>query len=302
MTTTTGYVLRTGRLRRAGALVKVPRVVIAAVLWLMVIEALPGLAAWGVLAVVVGGTVSAVVAEPVIVRLVWWARRPSTPVAVAGEPQVRVLVTRRSAAGIGQAGRRHLIVPTSWVGRADLPALLWRARLRQVASAGRLEVAYQWFTWPWQVLGSFIDGFAHGVSRLPLIGFAWRVRLVVTGVALWQTVVAGRIAATVGIVVVIGLTYLLPWTKAHEERLVRAAVAAAALPLAVPEPLCPPTRLAEPAAAHDGRRPCARAVRGGNRACGQRLMTPELGICRGEGSRGRRAYGRRTTGRKGFQS
>lgn len=301
MTTTTGYAPRTSQLRRAGALVKVPRVVIATVLWLMFIEALPDLAAWGVLAVVVGGTVAAVVAEPMIVRLVWWARRPSTPIALPAEPQVRVLVTHRQAAGIGQAGRRHLIVPSAWVGQADLPALLWRARLRQVASAGRFEVAYQWFMWPWQVLGSFIDGFAHGVSRLPLIGFAWRVRLVVTGIALWQTVVAGRNVATVGIVVVIGLTYLLPWTKAHQERLVRAAVAAAALPLAVPEPLCPPTRLAEPAAAHDGRRPRARAVRGGNRACGQRRTRRQLGICRGEASRGC-AHGCRTTGRKGFQS
>jgi len=300
MTTTTGYAPRTGRLRRAGALVKVPRVVIAAVLWLMVIEALPGLAAWGVLAVVVGGCVAAVVAEPVIVRLVWWARRPSAPVALPGDPQARVLVTHRQAAGIGQAGRRHLIVPSAWVGQADLPALLRRARLRQVASAGFFEVAYQWFTWPWQVLGSFIDGFAHGVSRLPLIGFAWRVRLVVTGIALWQAVVAGRIAATVGIVVVIGLTYLLPWTKAHEERLVRAAVAAAALPLVVPDTRRPTEQPVEQTAAHDGRRPCTRAVRRGTRACGRRRATRRLGICRGQASRWC-AHGHRTTGRKGFQ-
>ena len=45
MTTTAEYPLRTGRLRRAGALVKVPRLVIAALLWLVLTEALPGLAA-----------------------------------------------------------------------------------------------------------------------------------------------------------------------------------------------------------------------------------------------------------------
>lgn len=198
MTTSTDYPFRSGQLRRAGELMKLPRVVIAALLWLLLIEALPGPAAWGVLAVVVGGTVAGVVAEPVIVRLVWWARRPSTPIAVPGDPQVRVLVTGRQAAGIGQAGRHYLVVPAAWVGRTDLPALLARARLRQVVSAGRFEVAYQWFTWPWQVLGSFVDGFAHGVSRLPLTGFAWRVRLVITGIAVWQTVVAGQHAATAG--------------------------------------------------------------------------------------------------------
>ena len=89
MTTSTDYPFRSGQLRRAGVLMKLPRVVIAAVVWLLVIEALPGPAAWGVLAVVVVGTVAGVVAEPVIVRLVWWARRPSTPLAVPGDPGVR---------------------------------------------------------------------------------------------------------------------------------------------------------------------------------------------------------------------
>lgn len=254
---TTGYPLRTGRLRRADALVKVPRVLIAALLWLMVIEALRGVAQWCVLAVVVGGTVAAVVAEPVIVRLLWWARQPSTPIMVPGDPQVSVLVTRRQGAGIGQAGRRHLIVPAAWVGRADLPALLGRARLRQVVSAGRFEVAYQWFTWPWQVLGSFIVGFAHGLSGLPLIGFAWRVRLGVTGIAIWQSIEAGRIPATVGIVVVIGLTYLLPWTTAHHERLIRAAIAGVARPVAAPVTRRPTARTAQLVGEH-GRRTCGR--------------------------------------------
>ena len=154
MTTSTDYPFRSGQLRRAGVLMKLPRVVIAAVVWLLVIEALPGPAAWGVLAVVVVGTVAGVVAEPVIVRLVWWARRPSTPLAVPGDPGVRIWVTGRQAAGIGQAGRRHLVVPAAWIGRTDLPALLTRARQRQLVSAGRFDVAYQWFTWPWQLLAA----------------------------------------------------------------------------------------------------------------------------------------------------
>ena len=111
MTTSTDHPFRTGQLRRAGVLMKLPRGVISAVVWLLVLEALPGIAAWGALAVVVVGTVAGVVAEPVIIRLVWWARRPSTPLAVPGDPGVRVLVTCRRAAGIGQAGRRHLVVP-----------------------------------------------------------------------------------------------------------------------------------------------------------------------------------------------
>ena len=42
MTTSTDYPFRSGQLRRAGVLMRLPRVVIAAVVWLLVIEALPG--------------------------------------------------------------------------------------------------------------------------------------------------------------------------------------------------------------------------------------------------------------------
>lgn len=298
MTTTAEYPLRTGRLRRAGALVKVLRVVIAAVLWLVLIEALSGIAVWVVLGVVLGGTVAAVVAEPLVVRLLWWARRPSTPIAVPGDAQVRVLVTRRLVEGIGPAGRRHLVVPIAWVGRADLPELLGAARRRQLVASGALDVAYQWFTWLWQVLAALVDGLARGVARLPLVGFAWRVRFVVAGIAVWQTLAAGQYPATVGILVVMGLTYLLPWTSAHEEHLIRQALAGEAPQVA--------TSLARRPAARPGmrasvrRRACARTSRT-SEPCGQRRWPAQLVSCGGEGSRGR-APGVRTTGRKGFPS
>ena len=299
MTTTAEHPLRTGRLRRAGALVKVPRVLIAAVLWLVLIEALPGLAAWAVLVGVLGGTVAAVVAEPLVVRLLWWARRPSTPIGVPGDPQVRVLVTRRGlGGGIGPAGRCHLVVPVAWVCRADLPELLATARRRQLVASGVFDVAYQWFTWPWQVLAAFGGGFARGVARLPLIGFAWRIRFVVAGIAVWQTLAAGQYPATVGILVVMGLTYLLPWTTAHEEHLIRHSLASEAPPVA--------TSAVHRTAARPGmrasvrRRACARTSRT-SESCGQRRWPARVVSCGGVGSRGR-AHGVRTTRRKGFPS
>ena len=99
MTTSTDYPFRSGQLRRAGVLMKLPRVAIAALLWLLLIEALPGQTARGVLAIIVVGTVAGVVAEPAIVRLVWWARRPSTPLAVPGDPGARVMVDGSPASG-----------------------------------------------------------------------------------------------------------------------------------------------------------------------------------------------------------
>ncbi len=304
MTTSTDYPFRSGQLRRAGVLMKLPRVVIAAVVWLLVIEALPGPAAWGALAIVVVGTAVGVVAEPVIIRLVWWARRPSTALAVPGDPGVRVLVTGRRIAGIGQAGRRHLVVPATWIGRSDLPALLTRARQRQLVSAGRFDVADQWFTWPWQLLAASAAGFAHGMTRLPLIGFAWRLRIVVAGIAVWQTVVAGQRAATVGIFVVIGLTYLLPWTRARHERLVSQALAdleRRSAKDAAPATRRPVVLTGRPAATHDGRRSCTSARRRGLEPCGQWRSPARLVTCTGEGIHGR-AHDPRTTGRKGSRS
>ena len=304
MTTSTDYPLRNGQLRRAGVLMKLPQVVIAAVVWLLVIEALPAPAAWGVLAIVIVGTVAGVVAESVVVRLVWWARRPATPLAVSGDSGVLIWVTGRQAAGIGHAGSRHLIVPATWIGRTDLPALLTRARQRQLVSAGRFDVAYQWFTWPWQVLAALVAGFAHGMTWLPLIGFAWRMRLVVAGIAVWQTVVVGQHAATVGIVVVIGLTYLLPWTHARHERLVSQALADLERSSATPaepatrRPVVFPVR---PTAPHAGRRSCTSARRRGPEPCGQWRSPARLVTCTGEGIHGR-AHDPRTTGRKGSRS
>ena len=304
MTTSTDYPFRSGQLRRAGVLMKLPRVVISAVMWLLVIEALPGPAAWGVLAIVVVGTVAGAVAEPVIIRLMWWARRPSTPLEVPGDSGVRVWVTGRQAAGIGHAGRRHLIVPAAWVGRTDLPALLARTRQRQLVSAGRFDVAYQWFTWPWQVLGSFVNGFAHCASGLPLIGFAWRMRMAVAGIALWQSVVAGLHSATVGIFLVIGLTYLLPWTRARHQRLVSQALAD--LERSSATPAAPATRRpvvlpVRPTATHAGHRPCNSERRRGPEPCGQWRAPARLVTCKGEGIHGR-AHDPRTTGRKGSRA
>nr|NLI49028.1 hypothetical protein [Propionibacterium sp.] len=302
MTTTTSHPLPTGQLRRAAALVKAPRVMIAAVLWLLLIESMPDFWGWGILAVVVCGTVAGVVAESMVVRLLWRARRPSVPLAIAGEPHVRVLVTRRQVDGVAHAGRRHLVVPLAWIRRTDLPVLLAWARRRQLMSAGRFEVAYLWFTWPWQVLGSFVGGIAHGVSKLPLIGFAWRVRVVVAGIAIWQSVAVGRISATIGIVVVIGLTYLLPWTTSHHEHLVRQALAdldpswPAPATLVTPRPAADPIR---PAAA--GHSPCTRRrTPGTTPSCGQLHPSPHLATCTAEGIRGQHIS--RTDRRKGSPS
>lgn len=256
---------RTPALRLAGWLVKAPRVALAAVLWMFAIEAAGGLAAWVILTVVVAGTLASVVAESVMVRVLWWAWR-SAPIEGAGVPGERVLVTSRRTPGIELAGRRHLIVASALVGRPEVGQLLGEAHRVQLVATTRFDVAYQWFTLPWQVLAGFGHGAAQGGTRIPPVRFAWKMRLVVTGIAIWQSVAAGRYAAAVGVVVVIGLTYLLPWTHRHQTRLIEQALAEASVVsgvtdrVAAPQPPEParPARAAAAAAAH---RPAVHAPR-----------------------------------------
>ena len=171
--------------------------------------------------------------------------------------------------------------------------------MRPAVASGAFDVAYPWFTWPWHVLAALVGGFARGLARLPLIGFAWRIRLVVAGIAVWQTLAAGQYPATVGILVVIGLTYLLPSTIAHEERLIRQALAGDARPVATSAVRRPEARRGKRASV--GRRACARAARGTSEPCGQRRWPAQVVSCGGEGGRGR-AHGVRTPRRKGFPS
>lgn len=150
------------------------------------------------------------------------------------------------------------------------------------------------------MLGSFVDGIGSGASRLPLIGFAWRVRFVVAGIAVWQTVVAAQHAATVGIVVVVGLTYLLPWTKAHQERLVRAAVVEAERAAARRTPR-PSTLPVPPVSGQVGRTRCARDPRGTKQPCRRRRPSAHRAMCVGGATRGL-IRGRLATEGKGSQT
>jgi len=75
------------------------------------------------------------------------------------------------------------------------------------------------------------------------VGFAWKIRPVVTAIASVQAVQAQRYSAAVLVVLIIGLTYLLPWTLRHEATQVDRAVAS------LPQQARPTLALALPATA-----------------------------------------------------
>ena len=226
---------RTRSVRWARLLVTTPRLVIAAVIWLLIGAALPWPGGWALLGVLVLGTWAGVAREPLMVRLLWGARTPRAPLPTPGG--VSVLVTRRRLAQVAVAGRRHLVVPEAWLSRSDLDAVLADAGLQQLVSAGRWDVAYRFVAAPWRCLAEFATGFGRGAAVLPLVGIAWKIRPVVTAIATVQAVQAQRYTAAVIVALIIGLTYLLPWTLRHEDTEVDRAVAS------LPSRRDPPQRL-----------------------------------------------------------
>jgi len=248
----------------------VPRLLLGAVGWLVVGAAVPWPGGWLLVGVLVAGVVAAAVAEPLLVRLLWLARTPSTPIIVPGSPKVVVLVTwRRPVVAI--AGRSHLVVSAAADFRSPgVRELLERASLQQRLAAGQLDVIYRWLAMPWLLVAALAGGIGSIVTRLPLVGFAWTLRPVVTMIAIAQSVADGRWTSALVITIVIGLTYLLPWTREHQQRVVEHTAASGVGPTRPSvEPLLDEvTDHRAPLRRHDRRRPA-----GGRRVYHQRIAS-----------------------------
>jgi len=98
---------------------------------------------------------------------------------------------------------------------AVIAAALGRIRLGQT----RFDVAVEFWTIPWQLVCAVCLAMAKTVGLFPLTRFAWRIRFVVAGVAVAQSVTDGRIAAGVVVALFIALTYLAPrWQRQWDVR------------------------------------------------------------------------------------
>jgi hypothetical protein len=222
----------TGRLQ---ALARAPGLLVSTVLTCMVGALLPPLAG---LALFVGGLVLMVVLcagglERPAVRLRGRARALSDAEAAALAPAVALLCqkglgppavelyVRAGQAGIsaGAAGRRSVVVSAGLVRACQLGRLpADQAAAVIVVSVGRIrlgqnryDLAVAFWTIPWQLLRAAFLPIASAVALFPLTAFAWRIRFVVTSVAVVQSVAEGRIASGVIVAVFIALTYLTPW-------------------------------------------------------------------------------------------
>jgi hypothetical protein len=137
-----------------------------------------------------------------------------------GRPAVELYV-RAGQVGISAdaAGRRSVVVSAGLVracqlgrlpadqGAALIAEAVGRIRLGQT----RFDAAVGFWTIPWQLLRAAALPITQSVALFPLTAFAWRIRFVVTTIAVVQSVAEDRIASGVIAAVFITLTYLTPW-------------------------------------------------------------------------------------------
>lgn len=139
-----------------------------------------------------------------------------------GPPIVDFYVARRRGAPVAIAhGRRSVVVAPELLGGImtgqlqDREATAVLAHACSVVRSGlvRQDPAIVFWSTPWRML-SVIGRPARG-----LLGFAWRVRIVVFGVAIWQSAAdspstssgpLSGLAIAAALIVILALTYLLP--------------------------------------------------------------------------------------------
>jgi hypothetical protein len=225
------------------ALARSPGLVVSTVLTCMVGALLPPLPG---LTLFAGGlTLTAVLCagglEQPAVRLLGRARVLSEAEAAALAPAIALLCQKgigpptvelyardgEVGIGAGAAGRHSVVVSAGLLRAAQLgqlpadqaaaviAAAVGRIRLGQT----RFDVAVEFWTIPWQLVRAVCLAIAKTVSLFPLAEFAWRIRLVVAGVAVAQSVADSRIAGGLVVAVSIALTYLAPeWQRQWDKR------------------------------------------------------------------------------------
>jgi hypothetical protein len=143
-----------------------------------------------------------------------------------GPPVARFYVARRPGAAAAVAhGRRSVVASrelvygalTDRLPRDEAVAVLAHAALVARAGLARQDPAIAYWSTPWRLLA------ALGRPLPGLLGFAWRMRAAVFGVAVWQTMTAGPPgegstrheglpgpAAALVLALILALTYLAP--------------------------------------------------------------------------------------------
>lgn len=214
-------------------LAEAPGLLASLVIWSMVYALLPG---WArsvalVAAALLAAASQSRVGERLLTGLAVGARRPSRAEQATladgitklceqrmGPPAIDVRVVRHPGWGVGAFGRRTLLVSREMIiavrrgtlNQEEVDALL-------VAGVGMLRSGIVCWdgliaaaTLPWLPVRTVFAGVVQVMAWLPLVGFAWRVRAVVIGIAIWQQGAEGQVGLAVSLAVLCAISYLAP--------------------------------------------------------------------------------------------
>lgn len=218
------------RLRLLKAAVVIPDLIIASLLWLVIIALLPPVAGF---ALTVGALIFAVVlaaglGEDLTIRVLYRARRATPAEAPRLAVAWRIATHQMDADGVrlrivshGPPGRQHVLLRkdvvaaycTNQMAAHQLAALIAQGIGRLRHGYTRFDLLWTFWTIPWDL----VRGLAHAIGRrlawIPLVQFAWRIRLVVGTIAVILEAQAGRWPSAIIIFAFIALSYVLPRSR-----------------------------------------------------------------------------------------
>lgn len=229
------------------ALAVTPGLLVSTVLTTMIGAVLPALA--GLVVFWVGLAVAALLGvglgERFAARVLFRARRPSpgqlevlAPAITLlcrqglGPPVVTALVQPGvRAVAAGGVGRRSLVVSSGLLealAQRQLPADQAAAVMAHAVGLVRggfvrADALIAFWSLPWQLLRELVSGVSRAGARLPLTALAWRLRVIVAGIAVVQATVAGHLWVGAVIAAVTAVSYAAPvWESRWQAILVAA--------------------------------------------------------------------------------
>ena len=234
------------RLAPSGVLLKaavvIPDLTISSLLWLVIVAALPPAIGLGLTlaGLIMAAVLAAGLAEDATVRLLYRARRATPAEAPLLAVAWRIATHHLEADGVrlrivthgpvvATAGRGHVLLRRDVVAACYANEINTHAVALLIASGiGRLRCGHTRFDLlrtVWTIPWDLVRGLAHGIGRrlawIPLVQFAWRIRLVVGTIAVILETQAGRWPSPIIIAAFISLSYLLPrlrWTLQESPR------------------------------------------------------------------------------------
>lgn len=212
------------------AAVVIPDLIIASLLWLVIIALLPPVAGFmlTVGGLVIGAMLAAGLGEELTVRVLYRARRATRAEAPRLAVAWRIATHQLDADGVrlrivghgapvGTAGRRHVFLRkdvvaaycTNQITAHGVATLIAQGIGRLRHGHTRFDLLWTFWTIPWDL----IRGLAHASGRrlawIPLVQFAWRIRIVVGTIAVILETQAGRWPLAIIIGAIIALSYVL---------------------------------------------------------------------------------------------